>query len=72
MSNIYKCKKCGIPFFHCNSCKAWHSECICVNGQRQIIYDEPEDDEIISIEEYPSQVRYYAKKILEAIGENHD
>jgi len=46
MSNIYKCKKCGIPFFHCNSCKAWHSECICVNGQRQIIYDKPKESKI--------------------------
>ncbi|MCT3110808.1 hypothetical protein EFO09_06655, partial [Lactococcus lactis] len=28
------------------------------------IYNQPEDDGIISIEEYPSQIRYYAKKSL--------
>ncbi len=32
------------------------------------IYTQPEDDEIISIEEYPSQIRYYAKQALAAIG----
>ncbi|MFZ2600308.1 MAG: hypothetical protein WAX06_00080 [Lactococcus lactis] len=36
------------------------------------IYNQPEDDEIISIEEYPSQIRYYAKESLEAIGEKID
>lgn len=36
------------------------------------IYNQPEDDGIISIEEYPSQIRYYAKKSLEAIGEKID
>ncbi|MFK5236686.1 hypothetical protein ACI3SI_17000 [Lactococcus lactis] len=36
------------------------------------IYNQPENDGIISIEEYPSQIRYYAKESLEAIGENHD
>ena len=33
------------------------------------IYNQPEDDGIISIEEYPSQIRYYAKKTLETIRE---
>ena len=36
------------------------------------IYIQPEDDGIISIDEYPSQIRYYAKKSLEAIGEKID
>ena len=36
------------------------------------IYNQPEDDGIISIEEYPSQIRYYAKESLEAIGEKID
>ena len=36
------------------------------------IYNQPEDDGIISIEEYPSQISYYAKKSLEAIGEKID
>ena len=38
----------------------------------KIIYNQTENDGIIRIEEYPSQIRYYAKKSLEAIGEKID
>ncbi|KSU26056.1 Phage protein [Lactococcus lactis subsp. lactis] len=38
----------------------------------KVIYNLPEDDGIISIEEYPSQIRYYAKKSLAEIGEKND
>lgn len=32
------------------------------------IYNQPEDDGTISIDEYPSQIRYYARTALAAIG----
>jgi len=36
------------------------------------IYNQPEDDGTISIDEYPSQIRYYARTALEAIGGDDD
>lgn len=36
------------------------------------IYNQPEDDGTISIDEYPSQIRYYARTALAEIGGDDD
>ncbi|MBD5854878.1 hypothetical protein [Lactococcus lactis] len=64
-------------FIVCDECSSTADELSVEKLQEQLntakkalteIYNQPEDDGTISIDEYPSQIRYYARTALAEIG----